>query len=93
MKDNRMVNMLRVSLSESYDDMGNEIKSKEDAMNYLISKLKYNKRISVTNEEVAEIQRKILLNKIMTHDILPHLGEDTDKKVIFIGFMIKRLLK
>lgn len=92
-KDNRMVNMLRTSLSESYDDMGNEIKSREDAMNYLISKLKYNKRISITNEEVAEIQRKILLNKIMTHDILPHLGEDTDKKVIFIGFMIKRLLE
>ena len=91
--DNRMVNMIRTSLSESFDDMGNEIKSKESAMNYLISKLKYNKRISITNEDVAVIQRKILLNKIMTHDILPHLGEDIEKKVIFIGYMIKRLLE
>ena len=62
--DNRMINLLRTSLSESYDDEGNEIKSKEQAINYLISKLKYNKRISVTNEEVAVIQRKFFLIKL-----------------------------
>lgn len=90
--DNRMINLLRTSLDESYDDDGNMIQSKEQAMLYLISKLKYNRRISMTNEEVAEIQRKILLNKILTHDILPHLGEDVNKKVRFIGYMINRLL-
>ena len=29
----------------------------------------------------------------MTHDILPHLGEDTHKKVRFIGYMVNKLLQ
>ena len=91
--DNRMINLLRTTLDESQDDEGNVIKSKEQALAYLISKLKYNKRISFTNEDVAAIQRKFLLEKIITHDILPHLGEDTNKKVRFIGYMVNRLLQ
>ena len=91
--DNRMINLLRTTLEESQDDEGNVIKSKEQAIAYLTSKLKYNKRISITNEEVAAIQRKFLLEKIMTHDILPHLGEDIHKKVRFIGYMVNKLLQ
>ena len=34
-----MINLLRTTLDESYDDEGNVIKSKEQAILYLISKL------------------------------------------------------
>ena len=92
LKDKRMVNLLQASLNNCFDDEGNPIKTKEDAHNYLIGRLRYNKRLNLNNEEIANIQRKIVLNKIMTSDILPHIDGDITKKVIFLGYMTKKLL-
>ena len=39
-----MINIIRTSLNESKDENNNIIKSKEQAISYLITKLKYNKR-------------------------------------------------
>ena len=91
-EDNEMLNLLRPSVANSVDDEGNMINSKEEAMEYLMSKLKRSKRISQTDEEVAKIQKRIYLDKILTQDLLPHLGEDLTKKIVFLGFMAHKLL-
>lgn len=92
LQDTDMLNLLRPSVVNSLDNENNVIRSKEEATEYLITKLKRTKRISQTNEEVAKIQKRIYLDKILTQDLLPHLGKDLTKKIVFLGFMANKLL-
>ncbi len=90
--DIKMLNLIRPSVSFSMDDEGTPIKSKEEAIEYLITRLKRNKRISQTDEEVAKIQKRMYLDKILRQDLLPHLGEDINKKIVFLGYMANKLI-
>ena len=92
LEDVKMLNLLRPSMIFSQDEEGNMIKTKEEALNYLISKLNKTKRISQTDEELAKKQKHILLEKILKKDLLQHLGEDIPKKIVFIGMMVNKLL-
>ena len=92
MNDTKMINLLRPSVTFCVDEEGNYIRTKEEAIMYLISKLKRNRKISTTDEELAEIQKRMLLDKILRQDLLPHLGEDIPKKIRFLGLMTNRLL-
>ena len=90
--DNKMVNILRPSIINSIDDLGNPIKTTDEAIEYLISKLKRNKRISQTDEVLAKIQKKMYLEKIFRQDLLPHLEDDIPKKIVFLGFIANKIL-
>jgi DNA-directed RNA polymerase beta subunit len=92
LEDTKMLNMIRASVANSTDEAGVQIRTKEEAIEYIITKLKRNKRISQTDEELAKIQRRMYLEKILRQDLLPHLGEDIPKKIVFLGFMTNRLL-
>ena len=92
LEDTKMLNLIRPSVAFSNDDEGNPIRTKEEAIEYLITKLKRNKRISLTDENVAKIQKRMYLDKILRQDLLPHLGEDIPKKIVFLGFMTNRLI-
>jgi len=90
--DIEMLNLLRPSIAHSFDENGNTINTKEEACNFLITKLKRNKRISQNDEQLALIQKKMYLDKILRKDLLPHLGEDVPKKIRFLGLMVNKLL-
>jgi DNA-directed RNA polymerase II subunit RPB2 len=90
--DTRMLNIIRPSCMLSVDEEGNQIRTREGAIDYLIEKLKRNKRISQTDEDMAKIQKKMLLNQILKQDLLPHLEEDIPKKVMFLGLMANKLI-
>lgn len=89
--DIKMLNLLRASVENSFDDQGNAIKTKEEAMNYLITKIRKHKRLS-EDENIAKYQKKMFLEKILRKDLLPHLGEDIPKKIRYLGLMINKLL-
>ena len=90
--DTKMLNMIRPSIINSVDENNNPIRTKEEAIEYLITKIKRNKRISQTDENLAKIQKRMYLDKILRQDLLPHLGEDITKKILFIGLIANRLL-
>ena len=92
LNDTKMINLLRKSIQFSVDDNGNEIRTKEQASEYLITKLKRNKRISQTDEEISNIQKKIYLDKVLRKDFFPHLGDDINKNIRYLGLMINKLL-
>jgi len=92
LSDTKMLNLIRPSVIFSVDEEGNQIRTKEEATEYLIGKLKRNKRISQTDEVLAKIQKKMYLEKILRQDLLPHLGEDLTKKIVFLGLMTNRLV-
>ena len=90
--DVKMINLLRSSMEYSTDDMGVNIKTKEEAVEYLASKLRKNRMISQTDDQLAKIQRRMMLEKILRQDFLPHLGEDIPKKINYLGYMVNKLL-
>jgi len=92
-EDIEMLNMLRPSITMTVDENEVPIKTKEEAYNYLITKLKKNKRISSTDFNIANIQKKMFLDKIFRKDLLPHLGEDILKKVRYLGLMANKLIQ
>jgi DNA-directed RNA polymerase II subunit RPB2 len=93
LEDIEMLNLLRPSITMCVDENGINIKTKEEAYNYLITKLKRNKRISSTDFHIANIQKKMFLEKLLRKDLLPHLGEDILKKVRYLGMMANKLLQ
>jgi DNA-directed RNA polymerase beta subunit len=90
--DIKMINLLRPSISYCEDENGNQIKTKEEAINFLITKIHKSKKFSQTNENLAKKQKQMLVEKIIRKDLLHHLGEDIPKKRCFIGFMANKLL-
>ena len=92
LEDSKMINLLIPSINNSVDENEIPIRTKEEAFEYLITKLKRNRRISQTDENIAKIQKKMYLEKILRQDLLPHLGEDITKKIMFIGLIVNRLL-
>ena len=92
LEDVSMLNLLRPSVIASTDEAEVPIKTREEAIEYLITKLKRNRNISQTDEKLAIIQKKMYLEKILRQDLLPHLGEDIPKKIAFLGYMTNRLL-
>ncbi len=92
LEDTEMLNLIRPSVANSVDEDGNIIRTKEEAFEYLISRMKRNKRITQSEEDIAKIQKRMYLNKILQNDLLTHLGDDIPKKIVFLGLMTNRLL-
>ena len=98
--DQDMINIIKFSLThykeESWrDDAGNinYIRSQEDAINYLITKMKIvGKRFSEINVEIRNMQKREYLLTILERDILPHMGKNLLNKGYYIGQMCNKLL-
>ena len=91
--DINMINLIKPSIDNSVDDEGNIIRTKDQAIDFLITKLRRNKRFSQTDEELADKQKKIFLEKIFRKDLLPHLGEDIKLKIRYISYMFNKMFK
>lgn len=98
--DTDMNNILKFSLNhykeETWkDEQGNinYVRSQEDAINYLITKMKIiGKRFSETNAEVRAMQRREHLLMVLERDLFPHMGSSLLKKGYYMGLMCHRII-
>ncbi len=90
--DIKMINLLRPSINLCEDGNGNLIKSKEEAINFIITKINKSKKFNQFDEEIAKKQKQLLVEKILREDLLHHLGQDIPKKRLFLGLMANKLL-
>lgn len=91
--DINMINLIKPSIDSPTDEEGNPIRTKEQAIEYLITKLRRNRRFSQTDEDLAKIQKKLFLQQIFREHLLPHEGQDISLKVRFLGRMINKLFR
>jgi DNA-directed RNA polymerase beta subunit len=96
--DTDMVGVIRVSLDMCKTDKGIKIATQEDALDYLISKMKImNKTLNETDKDVKHAQKKKFLLKLLTNNLLPHVDENKVNKLInkayYIGYMINKLVR
>jgi len=95
-----MNNILKYSLNHFKeeiwkDDNGNinYVRSQEDALNYLVKKVKIvGKRFSETNNDIRNMQKREYLLNILEQNFLPHMNKNLLKKGYFLGLMCNKLL-
>jgi len=93
-----MINILRYSLDEGlYAKISDEVKPKEirtqqDAINFLMARLKNSKKYSETDMNMRDIQKKIHITKILENELLPHVTGGLYNKGCYLGYMINKLL-
>jgi DNA-directed RNA polymerase II subunit RPB2 len=94
-----MVNVIMQSLNDCKNEKGQKIQTKEDALEFLMSKLRVIKKYSETDKNVKRLQKRMHLLNLLENSFLPHIDEGTfpnDKlshKAVYIGYMINRLLR
>ena len=98
-EDNEMFNILKSSINNikldpklPINDTNIEIKNQEDAIIYLINKLKNLKKFNISDDDIMYAQKKIIIQNIFKRDLLPHLGSNILKKANFICLMVNKLL-
>jgi DNA-directed RNA polymerase beta subunit len=97
--DTDMSNVLRYSIEEGlYAKIGDEAKPKEirtqeDAINFLVARLKNTKKYSETDPVLRETQKKIHVTKILENELLPHVSGGLLNKACYLGYMVNKLLQ
>ena len=96
--DNLMSNILRDSLKDNImcslktDNNDIMVKEQDQAIEALISRVKRWRKISDTDEEDRQKQKKMFILKTLADDVLPHLGPDLFNKAIYICQMVRKML-
>lgn len=91
--DHDLVDALRVSLEECKNERGIKIQTKEDAILYLMSKMRVIKKYSETDKNVKHQQKKLHLLNLLENGFLPHIEGGIMQKAIYLGYMINKLLE
>lgn len=97
--DTEMINLVRFSMdsavpdpSKPESDANKKIKTQKEALDFLITKIRQSKRYSDTSLEVQYEQKRKHLNRILTKNLLPHMGDNHTNKAFYIGLAVNKLL-
>lgn len=91
--DSDAIEVIRKTIGQCKDDEGNPIKTREEALTYLMSKIrKTPPYIETEDKEVLRNQKRMhLISSLETH-LLPHVEGSLRDKGYHIGLMVNRLL-
>jgi DNA-directed RNA polymerase beta subunit/intein/homing endonuclease len=99
--DYHMMDVVRTSLDSCYNDNreGSRIKirTQEEAIDYLITKMKVVRRYTETNQAIKHEQKKLHLMQLLKTSLLPHIKGNSDNpyrdKALYMGYMINKLMR
>jgi DNA-directed RNA polymerase beta subunit len=98
MTDVDMVNIVKSSASKArmepskpLSSENRQINTQDDAIQFLINKLKYKKNYS-GDEKTIKLKQRIYLLHILENYLLPHMGSNLTRKAYYIGLVINKLL-
>lgn len=90
-----MINVVRISLDNCATELGYKIMTQEDALSYLITKMRVVKRYQYTETDKDQriLEKKMHLISLLQNSFLPHVNGDLIDKAYFLGYMLNRLLQ
>lgn len=91
--DTDMIDIIRASLDSCVNDKGVKIASQEEAIEYLIPKLRVLKKYTETDAETKKLQKQMHLKSLLLNNFLPHVEGPLINKAYYLGYMLNRLLK
>jgi DNA-directed RNA polymerase II subunit RPB2 len=90
--DTEMISTIKVSLEQSKNDKDKYILTQEDAIEYLISKLKVPKKYAEVDKHLKPIQKRIHIMNLLENHFLPHISCGRIYKAYYLGYMINKLI-
>ena len=95
--DKDMFNHLRIYIESSKEHpipnkLNSKILNKKDAIDWLITKIRYPKKYSST-ESVSHKQIEMHLEDLLTNMFMPHMEKNLKNKAFYLGYMINRLMR
>jgi DNA-directed RNA polymerase beta subunit/intein/homing endonuclease len=91
--DNDMLDLIRISLDACKNDKGNKFSTQEEAIDFLIPKMRVIRKYTETDKETKLNQKKIHLKNLLLNNFLPHQEGGFHDKAHYLGYMVNRLLK
>lgn len=91
--DTDMIDIIRASLDSCKTDKGIKISSQEEAIEYLIPKLRVLKKYTETDAETKKLQKQMHLKNLLQNNFLPHVEGPLINKAYYLGYMLNRLLR
>lgn len=91
--DHDMVDIIRLSLDACKGERGFKISTQEEAIDYLIPKLRVIKKYTESDKETKLMQKKIHLMTLLQNNLLPHVKGNMMSKAHYLGYMVNRLLR
>lgn len=91
--DNDMIDVLMTSISACKNDKGEKIQTQDQAIDYLINKLRVIKKYTETDKNTKLIQKKKHLMALLKSSLLPHIEGGLQEKAYYLGYMINKLLR
>lgn len=91
--DFEMITAMETSLDYSRNDKNDKIQTQQDAVDYLINKMRVIKKYTETDKTIRNQQRRIHLMDLLKNSFLPHIEGDLKTKAYYLGYMVNKLLK
>ncbi|AYV81594.1 MAG: DNA-directed RNA polymerase subunit beta [Harvfovirus sp.] len=88
-----MIDVLRTSLDECKNEKGLKILTQEDALEYLMTKMRVIKKYSETDKNVRQQQKRLHLKTLLETGFIPHVENDMMQKAVYICYMLNKLLR
>lgn len=91
--DTDMVDLIRLTLDNCKTDKGAKISSQEEAIDYLIPKLRVLKKYTESDANTKMLQKQMHLKNLLLNNFFPHVEGTLIKKGRYLGHMLNRLLR
>lgn len=91
--DTDMVDLIRLTLDNCKTDKGVKISSQEEAIDYLIPKLRVLKKYTESDSNTKMLQKQMHLKNLLQNNFLPHVEGPMINKAYYLGYMLNRLLR
>lgn len=94
--DRHMTELVRFSLDACYDDMADDhrkITTQEEAIDYLITKMRVMRRYNESSHHTKMEQRKMHLVELLKNTMFPHIEGNLLEKAYYMGYVVNKLLR
>lgn len=87
-----MTHLIKISLKDCVNNNKEPILTQDDAIQFLLTKMRVIRRYSSTNSEIRNKQQIMHLMHLLKNNFIPHIEKSLPAKAHYLGYMINRLL-
>lgn len=91
--DTDMAGLVRKTLDTCKNEKDVKIQTQEEAIDFLINKLRVLKKYTETDKDIKIHQKKMHLMDLLNKSLLPHIEGSLIKKAYYLGYAINRLCR
>ena len=91
--DTDMIDIIRLTLDACKGEKGIKISTEEEAIDYLLPKIRAPKKYTESDKETKQQQKKMHLLDLLQRSFLPHVDANPKMKAYFLCYMLNRVLR